>query len=154
MRQAAWVWAIGSAAEIPMVFFAGRIIRRLGLVSMLIVSMLAVSARLAVYALFPTLWAALPVQILHALAFGLFHPACIEFVRRSAPARRQGLAMALYTSLSIGLPSLVGSAMGGWIIERWGYAPLYLSYAAAPLVGVACLAATAKKMRLATTGAT
>jgi PPP family 3-phenylpropionic acid transporter len=92
------------------------------------------------------------VQLVHALVFGLFHPACIEFVRRSAPARRQGLAMALYTSLAIGVPSLVGSTLGGWVIEHWGYSALYLSYAAAPLIGVACLAATAKKMRLATAG--
>ncbi len=124
MENAAWVWALGTAAEVPMLFFAGRIIRRYGLGAMLLASMAAVSGRFVVLALVPVLGVVLASQVLHAMTFGLFHAPCIEFIRRKVPAPERGLAMAFYMSLSLALPSLIGSSVGGVVIERWGYTAL------------------------------
>lgn len=140
MDQAAWVFAVGSACEIPMIFFAGRIIRRVGIAGMLAASLAAVSLRLGLYALVPNLAVVLAAQILHAAAFGMFHPASIEFIRRRVPAEGRGLAMGLYMALAIGVPSWAGATLGGTIIERWGYAWLYGSYALAPLAGLVIVA--------------
>lgn len=140
MDNAAWVWALGTIAEIPMLFFAGRIIRRAGLSAMLMASMAAVSARFVVIALLPVLGVVLASQAFHALTFGLFHAACIEYVRRKVPVAGRGLAMGLYMSLSIALPSWVGSSIGGNVIERFGHSTLYLAYAVPPLLGIALLA--------------
>ncbi|HUT01997.1 MAG TPA: MFS transporter [Phycisphaerae bacterium] len=148
MEQAAWVWAVGSAAEIPLLFYAGRVIRRFGLSAMLIASMAAVSVRLGILALVPPLGAILPLQILHALCFGLFHGASIEFVRRKVPGPRRGLAMTLYMSLSLGLPTWLGSSLGGNIVERWGYPALFGAYALVPLVGIVLVAAAGRKLNL------
>jgi len=150
MEQAAWVWALGALAETPVIFFAGRIIRRFGLQAMLIASMLAASARLAIYALVPVLGVVLASQVLHALTFGVFHGACIEFLRRKVPAERRGLAMALYMSLTLGLSAWLGSSLGGEIIERWGYRTLYGAYAVVPLAGVALMIAARRRFALVT----
>lgn len=144
MQNAAWVWAIGTAAETPMLFYAGRVIRRFGLQAMLIASMAAVSFRLGIYALVPVLWVILLSQLLHAMTFGLFHAASIEFLRRKVPAARRGLGMALYMSMAVALPTWIGSSVGGRVIEQWGYSALYLAYAAAPLVGIALLASAGR----------
>jgi len=146
MKQAGWVWALGSIFELPMIFFAGRVLRAVGLTAAMVAAMAAVSLRLAIYALVPVLAAVLAAQALHALTFGLFHVASIEFLRRKAPPARRGLAMALYMSLVLGLPNLIGSFAGGLVIEHFGYTVLYLSYAVPPLVGVACLAAVRRRM--------
>jgi PPP family 3-phenylpropionic acid transporter len=146
MGQGGWVWAIGSIFELPMIFFAGRILRALGLGWAMIAAMAAVSLRLTIYALLPVLTAVLAAQALHALTFGLYHVASIEFLRRKAPPGRRGLAMALYMSLVIGLPGLIGSSVGGTLIEHWGYRTLYLSYAIPPMLGVICLAAAAGRL--------
>lgn len=140
MKNAAWVWAIGSAAEVPVLFFAGRIIPRAGLAAMLIASMAVVSVRLALYAVAPALWVVLPAQLLHSAAFGLFHSASIEFIRRRVPLGRRGVAMAAYMSLAIGVPAWIGSSLGGVILQRWGYSALYGAYAFVPLIGIACVA--------------
>jgi len=142
MEHAAWVWALGTAAEVPMLFFAGRVIQRFGLVAMLVASMSAVTVRLTAYALAPMAGVVLPGQVLHAMTFGLFHAASIEFLRRKAPPGSRALAMALYMSLSIALPGWLGSSLGGIIVEHWGYSALYLLYAAFPLAGVAILIAS------------
>jgi PPP family 3-phenylpropionic acid transporter len=148
MQKAAWVWAVGSAAEIPLLFYGGRIIRRFGLTAMLASSMVAASVRLCIVALLPTLWVILPSQLLHALTFGVFHAASIEFLRRKVPAARRGTAMALYMSLALALPAWIGSSLGGVVIERWGYPVLYLSYAVPPLVGVVLLAVSGRSLNV------
>ncbi len=139
-----WVWAIGATAEMPLIFFGGRVVRRFGLVAMLAAALVAVSLRLTVYALLPTLAAVMAAQLLHALTFGVFHIAAIEFIRRKVPKRRVALAMAIYMSVGLGAPALLGSSAGGFIIERYGYRMLFLTYAAAPLVGLVCLVAGRK----------
>jgi len=146
MESAAWVWGIGAAAEVPLLFYGGRIINRFGLTGMLTASLGSVTVRLGVIGLLPTLWAILPSQALHAMTFGLFHAASIEFLRRKVPAARRGLAMALYISLAGALPGLVGSSLGGIIVERLGYSVLYTTYAAVPLLGMALLATARGKL--------
>jgi PPP family 3-phenylpropionic acid transporter len=161
MKQAAWVWAIGSAAEIPLLFYAGRLVRRFGLRAMLMAATAAVSIRLAILSLVPAgglalgslgvvspLAIVLPTQLLHALCFGLFHSASVEFVRRKVPRHRRSLAMALYASLAVGLPAWLGSTAGGLIVKAHGYPALFATYAAAPLLGLVCLALAGKKLDL------
>ncbi len=142
------VWAIGAIAEMPLLFFAGRIIRRFGLTAMLGASLLGVSARLSIYALAPVLPAVMAAQLLHALTFGVFHSAAIEFIRRKAPAGRQGLAMAIYMAFGLGVPAFIGSSAGGFIIEHADYPTMFLSYAAVPMIGVLCLIAGRHKLEL------
>jgi MFS transporter, PPP family, 3-phenylpropionic acid transporter len=137
MQSGAWVWGIGAAAEIPVLFFGGRIIRRTGLAAMLMASAAAVSVRLGLYAVSASLWVILPSQLLHAMAFGLFHAACIELIRRNVPAHARGRGMALYMSVAVALPYLVGSTLGGMIVGRWGYPALFGIYSVVPLIGIA-----------------
>ena len=146
MDHAAWVWALGPAAEIALLFYSGPVIRRFGLVAVMSASMAAVTVRLGLLAMFPELWVVLPSQLLHGLTFGLFHAGSIEFLRRKVPARRRGLGMALYMSLGLALPALIGSALGGHVIEQWGYRTLYLAYAAPPLLGLACMLAGRRRL--------
>jgi len=146
MRSAAWVWAIGAGAEMPMLFYAGRLTRRFGLTSMLMVSMGAVTARLLVYALWPSLAVVLAVQLLHALTFGLFHASSIEFLRRKISSERRGLAMAVYASLASAMPAWLASSVGGVLIERWGYSTFYAAYAAAPVLGIGLVLRAGRRM--------
>jgi PPP family 3-phenylpropionic acid transporter len=140
MSKAAWVWSIGPLAEMPFLFFAGPITRRFRLSTLLIVSAVGVTVRLGIYALVPVLAAVLAAQLLHSLAFGLFHATCIEFIRRRVPAGRRAIGMGIYMSIATALPLLIGSSVGGLFIERFGYAAFYGAYAVAPLVGIVVIA--------------
>ncbi len=148
LRSGAWVWALGSSAEIPILFLGGLIIRRFGLRTMLMAAMAGAALRLTIFAAAPFLWAVLPAQVLHAATFGLFHAASIEFIRRKVPAARRGAAMALYMSVVVALTRFGGSAAGGAIIEHVGYSRLYLAYALAPLAGMLIMAAAGDRMEV------
>jgi len=127
------MWALGSVAEIGPMWFSGRLIARWGLRPVLLVSLLAVSVRLSLFVLAPSLLVVGAAQLLHAFTFGTFHPAAVAYINAKVPARRRGLGMALYNAVGIGLASFTASAVGGFIVEARGYVTLFLLYALVPL---------------------
>jgi PPP family 3-phenylpropionic acid transporter len=146
MPKAAWVWALGAAVEIPFMFYSARIIRRAGIVRVMMFGMACVSIRLMIYAALPYRGPVLGVQLLHGFSFALYHASAIEFIRRKVAAERRAWAMALYAAVGGALPSLAGSSLGGYLAEDYGYSTLYLAYAGAPLIGIALLALFRRRM--------
>jgi PPP family 3-phenylpropionic acid transporter len=134
------IWALGSLAEVPMILFSGWIITRFGVRAILTVAVAAVTVRLALYGLLPTLAVVVPAQVLHAFTFGALHTASVAFVNTKIDASRRGLGMALYNTLSIGLAGFVASSAGGYLLEAAGFRGLFLVYAAVPVLGLAVLA--------------
>jgi PPP family 3-phenylpropionic acid transporter len=140
------IWALGSLAEVPMILFSGWIINKIGVRAILTVAVAAVTVRLALYGLFPTLAVVVPAQVLHAFTFGALHTASVAFVNTKIDASRRGLGMALYNTLSIGLASFVASSAGGYLLEAAGFRGLFLVYAAVPVLGLAVLALRGGKL--------
>ena len=133
------LWAIGSVAEIAPMWFSGRLMARWGLRAVLAVSLAAITVRLGVFALTPSLALIALAQLLHAFTFGTFHTAAVSYVNHAIPAERRGLGMAIYNAVGIGCASFLASVAGGYIIEAHGYTALYLCYAAVPLGGILIL---------------
>ncbi len=138
------LWALSACSEIPVMFLSARLIRRFGSPPLLALSVVAVAVRLAIYALFPNAAGAVAGQVLHSLCYGLFHPAAIAFVSTSVPPERRALGMAMYLSLGQGLPTFVGSALGGFIVEGAGYRTLFGSYIGFAAVSLAVYFAARK----------
>ena len=84
-------------------------------------------------------------QLFHSVCFGLFHPAAVVFIGERAPKRLLALALTMYTSVSVGIASVLGNVTGGLIIDRLGYRALFLAFAAFPLLGVMSLPVLAKR---------
>jgi PPP family 3-phenylpropionic acid transporter len=143
LRTVSGIWAIGTAVEIPMIFFSGALLARFGIRRLLAAAAFAVALRLALYAIAPSLAVVIGAQLLHVLTFGALHPASVAAVRRLLPPEQQGLGMALYSGIGTGLALLVGSVVGGAIVEAGGihgFRTLYLvSAAPALLAGILAL---------------
>jgi PPP family 3-phenylpropionic acid transporter len=108
---------------------AGRLLRAgVRPILLIAVSSFALIVRLLVYALVPTLGGAVVGQLFHALVYGIFHPAAIMFVSNNIAPDRRSVGMAMYTSIGNGLPTVLGSALGGYVIEWLGYGGLFASY--------------------------
>ncbi len=114
--------------------------------AILTVAVAAVTLRLALYGLFPTLAVVVPAQLLHAFTFGALHTASVAWVNAKVDASRRGLGMALYNALSIGLASFVASGAGGYLLEAAGFRGLFLVYAAVPVLGLLVLAIRGGKL--------
>lgn len=141
----ALMWALAAVVEIPMMILSSRIIGRFGSSALLAVSSAAIVARLLIYALFPTPSGVAIGQLLHALCYGLFHPAAVSFIVSRVPPERRATGMAMYLSLGYGLPTFLGSALGGAVVAWAGYRALFVSFSAFALASV-CIYLAARKL--------
>ena len=129
--------SVATFSEIPMLFFAAKILygRSLGL--MLLLGFGAAWLRLLLEALLPYFNAILLLQLLHSLAFALFFATTIATINQYFAAKKASATALLicFRPLSI---ALLG-APAGWLAERAGYQTLFLLYCAlAALVFIPC----------------
>ncbi|HPS43367.1 MAG TPA: MFS transporter [Treponemataceae bacterium] len=136
LESYAGLWALSAAAEVPLMFLSGRFIRKYGTERILVVSLAAIAVRNLVYAAFPSFGGAVLGQLFHAICFGLFHPAAVVFVTERAPKRLMVVGMTLYSSVSVGIASVLGNVMGGFVIDSFGYIPLFTFFSVFPAVGL------------------
>ncbi len=122
------IWAVGSMAEMPMMYFSRKLINRFGAFNLLAVSSAAVGLRLACYILIPNLTGVVLGQLLHSLCFGIFHPSVVRFITDYVPPERRATGMSIYVSIGTGLPTFLGNTLGGFIVERFGYHFLFASF--------------------------
>ena len=110
VKEVGWIWALGSLCEMPLVFCSKRIIDKMCL------------------------------QPLHCLTFGAYHCATVTYVSRMFPAKFQGGAQGIYSAITVGLGGLVGSAVGGVVLDAFNYTVLYTAFSGVALLGlVICL---------------
>lgn len=140
------LWALSAAAEVPFMFLSGWFIRKYGTEKIIVVSLLAIMIRNLVYATFPTFGGAVAGQLFHSICFGLFHPAAVVFVIERAPKHLVAIGMTLYTSVSVGIASVLGNVAGGIIIDTLGYRMLFVVFSVFPLIGIALFAALRKPL--------
>jgi hypothetical protein len=117
------------AAEVPVFFFAGRLIDRLGVTRVLHLVYAAFLIRLAGYAALPafrTPWLVLPFETLNAVTFGAAFAAGTTACSRLAPpglaATMQALFNASYSGVGYGGGSLVGGLVHARAGARWVFA--------------------------------
>jgi len=140
------IWALGPLSEILTIYFSGPLIRRFGLRALFIASLAAISVRLALFVIAPSLFMVALAQVLHAFTFGTFHTASVAYINAKTAPSRRGMGIAIYNAVGIGLSTFLASTVGGFLLESHGYELLFLSYAAVPLAGIAILAVRGKKL--------
>lgn len=134
--------ALAAGSEFGAMIIAGILIQRKKAlpVHLFIASGLAMMTRLVIYAMFPSITGVLAAQLLHSIGYGFFHPAAIYFVARRVKRSHRTLGMSIYISLGTGLPAVLGSSLGGLVVESYGYKTLFLSYSVFALASaVLCL---------------
>ena len=117
--------ALAAGVEIPMMMIAWRFMRKRSPMQMISLASAAIVVRLLVYAIFPTRLGVIGGQLLHSVCYGLFQPASIAFVNLKTPPSERTTGMALLLGFGMGLPAVIGSALGGLVIEAVGYRWLF-----------------------------
>jgi PPP family 3-phenylpropionic acid transporter len=130
------MFALSAGSEVPLMFLSQKLIRRFGPLPLLALSSLATTIRLTIYALLPFKGWIILAQLLHSLCYGVFYPAGIAFITACVPPERRGLGMSLYLSIGNGLPTFIGTILGGFIIEHLGYSAMFGVFAVFPLISL------------------
>lgn len=132
---AALAWCIGPVSEILVIHYGDRLVRRLGVKSLLILALSGGIVRLLILSSTPPTWVILGSQILHALTFGAMHIASIMYVNHQIPHSMRASGQAAFNAVVIGLAGAVGNLIAGILYDAYGAPGMLLRLAGVAVVG-------------------
>ena len=111
-----------------------RVFARFGYRPVLAAGVLLLGLPASLYAPLGELVPILAVTLVRGVGFGVAIVALAALVTELAPPERRGEAFGLY-GVVLTVPSIFCSALGLWIVERFGYDPVFMLAALASLFG-------------------
>ena len=133
------LWAIGPLFEIPLFFFSGFLLKKLGEKGLWMISLVSCIIRLQVYAMADTVLPLYIVQILHSPCFSFNHLAMVSLINHHTREENRGLAMSINAAVGMGLSLFTGGILGGIILKYSGFTLLFQIFNIFPAVGIALL---------------
>jgi MFS family permease len=115
------VYAVTLVAVGPVV---GKVVGRLGLARVLAATMVLLTASLLLTSFSTSLWMFLVAGALQALGYGVSSPLLKALIMSSAPAERHGAASST-GNIGTDLGTLAGPVIGGFLVDRAGYAAMW-----------------------------
>ncbi|MFP4115181.1 MAG: MFS transporter [Spirochaetales bacterium] len=109
--------SIGAISEVPFLFLSALILRRLRGSRFVALTLLLFGLRLSTYSVLTSTAQVLGLQLTHGLTFGLFIAASVDYIHAIAPPEHRTLFQAIAPSVYFGLGSIVGSWIGGIVVE-------------------------------------
>lgn len=79
------------------------------------------------------------LQVLHGVTFGIFYVAAFEYVTRITPKLLHSTAHLVYYSVFFGVSGIIGSSVGGTVMDVYGGHILYNSMGYLALAGTFCI---------------
>ena len=139
--------SVAAISEIPIFFLATRILRRIHGRKLISAVLTLLALRLYAYTWLTAAPQVLLLQISHGVTFGVFLLAAVDYIHRIAPPAHRGLFQSLAPAIYFSLGSIVGSWLGGIVIESFSIVVLYRGAAALALIGAPLPLLAGRKIR-------
>lgn len=127
---------IGMISELVVLFYSGRLLQRFGIQRLLILSVAVQAARLLGWSFINEPYAALSLQLLNGLTFGILWLASVAYAKEIAPAGLETTAQGLLSGIYFGFSSMVGALAGGLLYEPIGTWGIYRGGAVVMVIGL------------------
>ncbi len=127
---------LSTLSELPIMFFADYLVRKLKPSGLLVLGMAAIGARLLLYAAFNFPVGLLLAQVIHGLTFPLIWIAGVSFSHEHAPAGLDATAQGLFGSVMMNFGGAAGSFLGGLVYQSAGGRGMYLTFGLLVLCGL------------------
>jgi MFS transporter, PPP family, 3-phenylpropionic acid transporter len=131
-----WAWFIGVVSE-AIVFATATIwFRKFHALTFIVFSGILFAVRWFIMGVIQEPLLILPLQAMHGLSFGIFYLCAFDYVTKLIPEHLQSTGHLLFYSFFFGISGMIGSSIGGLIIEQESAAFLYVILACVALIGV------------------
>ena len=115
---------MAAIAEIPFMFFSGRMMRRMGMRTMLWVSMLFYTLRIGLYGLMPSPVWVIPINLLNGPSYVFFWNSAVNYANQMAPNSLKATAQGLFQATT-NMASVVSAILCGWMFDQIGPSGLF-----------------------------
>ena len=132
-------WFVGVASEAVIFAFAGYWFRKYHTFIFIIIAGILYSIRWFLYAGVQDPMYIIGLQVLHGLTFGVFYLASLDYITRLIPRILQSTGHLVFYSVFFGISGIIGSLLGGALIDAYNGSILYMAMGAIALFGTICL---------------
>lgn len=109
--------AFQALCELPLFYFSAKIIAKLGMKLTLLITILASVIRMALYSIIKNPYAAIPVELLHGIAWSLFWVVCVEYVNKLVREEWRATGQSLLNAAYYGIGIIVGVFWTGYLSD-------------------------------------
>ena len=134
--QIGLAWAISSVSEIPVMLFSAYIVQKIGASGLLKIAFVTFIVRWFLLSLIRTPVLALAAQILHGITFGGYLIGSITFINDRAAEEIRTSALSIFNLTTFGIGSILGSLLGGYIVEAGGTVWMFRMLSLAAMAGL------------------
>lgn len=128
-------WAIIAFSEVPMLIAMNRLLKKFDHLQLIAFGGLIYSIRWILYSLFPNVQLILFFQLLQPFSFVLFYVAGLQYMSKIVPKELTATGQMLYFAVYTGLSGILGSSLGGFLMEQIGAQFVYQFGAVVTLAG-------------------
>lgn len=132
-------WFVGVLSEAAVFALAGLWFRKFNPFVFVIIAGALYSTRWFLYSLATEPTFIIYLQVLHGLTFGVFYVAAFSYISRLIPKLLQSTGHLIFFATFFGISGIVGSLVGGAIIDVAGGATLYFVMGVFALIGTVLL---------------
>lgn len=118
-------YTLATISEIPALFYSNLLIRRFGLVGLLVIGGSAFGLRALAFSFATEPWQPLALQLAHGLTFALVLVAGVEYASQIAPPGLGATAQGLFSGVFNGLGYAIGGLVGGILLDKVGVQGMY-----------------------------
>lgn len=118
--------SLAALSEIPVLWNYYRLYRYASVETWLLISLCVYGLRMIIMLLFPYVPVVVASHALQSVSFGLFLPFFFRRIQDIVPPEFYSSALSVATSLYSGVGAMIGSFLGGIVLEDYGYTWFYV----------------------------
>ncbi|MCK0471912.1 MFS transporter [Halalkalibacter sp. APA_J-10(15)] len=134
-----WAWFIGVSTEAIVFATSAYWFRKWSPLTFVIIAGFIYACRWFMLSLLSEPWILLPLQALHGVTFGLLYLTAFQFVNFLIPKHLQATGHVLFITIVFGLSGIIGSLLGGHLIDITSMNQLYVFMSISALFGTCSL---------------
>lgn len=138
---------LASVTNVPSMFFASKVIKKLGRERTLLLGALIYVLRWGIQVAFPYPSVMIGVQVLHGLSFGFFYIAAVEYVSQITSADMQATGQSVFNMIFTGFAGIVGNLLNGFLLNQGGVELMNLSCMLSSIAGAGLLLYVARSSK-------
>ncbi|HBX24305.1 MAG TPA: MFS transporter [Desulfotomaculum sp.] len=129
-------WTIGPLSEVPVFAFSFLFLVRFNELTLLALAAAIYSLRWFLFSITTDPALVTAIQVMHGLSFGLFYVSAVSYIGKIVPQHLRASGQGLLSTFSGGVAGIMGSLLGGYIMDGFGARFLYTSCSILALASV------------------